>query len=75
MEFYIGQKFTKPAPPQAAVWCRNNNAHIEYVDGIRTIVANQPPAITIQDYDDAMEAHLLAERIARGYTNENHLII
>ena len=27
-----------------------------------------PPTVTIKDYDDAMEAHLRAEREARGYT-------
>ena len=27
-----------------------------------------PPPVTIKDYDDAMEAHLRAEREARGYT-------
>ena len=28
-EFYIGQKFYQPYPPEAAIWCDNNNAMIE----------------------------------------------
>lgn len=28
-EFYIGQKFYQPYPPEAATWCDNNNAMIE----------------------------------------------
>jgi len=68
MDFYIGQQFEGAYPPEAAEWCTKHNAHIEKTGGIRTIVANPPPVITIQDYDDAMEEHLLAERVARGYT-------
>lgn len=44
--FYIGQTFDKPAPPEAAAWCNNNNARIEKVGNIRTIVANPPPPET-----------------------------
>jgi hypothetical protein len=42
MEFYIGQKFLGVYPPEAAVWCNQNNAHIEKVNGIKTIVENAP---------------------------------
>lgn len=28
MEYYIGQKFYKPYPFEAVVWCDNNNAQI-----------------------------------------------
>ena len=45
-QFYIGQTFDKPAPPEAAAWCNNNNAHIEKVGNIRTIVENPPPPET-----------------------------
>lgn len=46
MEFFIGQTFEKTAPPEAAEWCDNNNARIEKVDGVRTIVKNPPPPKT-----------------------------
>jgi hypothetical protein len=46
MEFYIGQTFDKPAPPEAAAWCNKNNAHIEKINGVRTIVENPPPPET-----------------------------
>ena len=46
MEFFIGQTFAKPAPPEAAAWCNRNNAHIEKVNGVRTIVENPPPPET-----------------------------
>jgi hypothetical protein len=42
MEFYIGQTFDKPAPPEAAAWCNEHNAHIEKINGVRTIVKNPP---------------------------------
>lgn len=40
MTFYIGQTFSNEYPPQAAVWCNKNNAHIEKNGSIYTIVAN-----------------------------------
>ena len=46
MEFFIGQTFAKPAPPEAAAWCNAHNAHIEKVNGVRTIVENPPPPET-----------------------------
>ena len=46
MEFYIGQTFDKPAPPKANAWCNKNNAHIEKVNGVRTIVENPKPPET-----------------------------
>lgn len=46
MGFYIGQTFTGMYPPEAAAWCNENNAHIEKVDGVRTIVENPPPPET-----------------------------
>ena len=44
--FYIGQTFDKPAPPAAAAWCNKNNAHIDKINGVRTIVENPPPPET-----------------------------
>lgn len=46
MEFYIGQTFEGKYPPAAAAWCNANNAHIEKVNGVRTIVGNPPPPET-----------------------------
>ena len=39
-QFYIGMIFQDICPPQAAKWCDDNNAHIEKIDGVRTIVQN-----------------------------------
>lgn len=46
MEFYIGQTFTGMYHPEAAAWCNKNNAHIEKVNGVRTIVENPKPPET-----------------------------
>lgn len=46
MEFYIGQKFDRPAPPEAAAWCNEHNCHIVKEGNIRTIVENPPPPAT-----------------------------
>lgn len=46
MDFYIGQTFTGMYPPEAAAWCNKNNAHIEKINGVRTIVENPPPPET-----------------------------
>ena len=40
--FKIGQKFNKTYPVEAAIWCNENNAHIEAKDGQYIIVANAP---------------------------------
>lgn len=42
MKFKIGQTFKGTYPPEAAVWCNTNNAHIEVLDGVYTIVENAP---------------------------------
>ena len=43
--FKIGQKFNKTYPVEAAIWCNENNAHIEVLDGVYTIVENAPVSI------------------------------
>lgn len=40
--FKIGQVFDGVYPPQAAVWCNANGAHIEMQGGVYVIVANAP---------------------------------
>ena len=41
-KFKIGQTFKETYPPEAAVWCNANNAHIEVKDEQYIIVANAP---------------------------------
>ena len=42
--FKIGQKFNKTYPVEAAIWCNENNAHIEDLNGVYTIMENAPVA-------------------------------
>lgn len=44
MNYKIGQTFKGTYPPEAAVWCNANNAHIDPVNGGYTIVENAPVA-------------------------------
>ena len=44
MEYYIGQIFDGIYPPMAAVWCNQNNAYIEKIDGNRYEIKAIPPA-------------------------------
>lgn len=71
--FYIGQTFDKPAPPAAAAWCNLNNARIDVIDGVRTIVAKPAPEPTqeeiIKGYENAVQAYLDATAQSRGYDN------
>lgn len=73
-EFYIGQVFAGDYPEGAAKWCSENNATIEETtpEGSEfrqfAIVAIPEPEITPADYDRAMEDHIKAARVARGYT-------
>ena len=39
----IGQVLTKENYTQGAIWCNQNNAHIEKIDGQYVIVANPAP--------------------------------
>ena len=43
-EYYIGQIFESKYPPMAAVWCNQNNAYIEKIDGNRYEIKAIPPA-------------------------------
>ena len=56
MKFKIGQTFKGTYPPEAAVWCNANNAHIEVLDGVYTIVENAPaPEPTAAEKVQALE--------------------
>ena len=54
--FKIGQKFNKTYPVEAAIWCNANNAHVEPVNGIYTIVENAPtPEPTTEERVQSLE--------------------
>lgn len=54
--YYIGQEFIDSYPPDAAVWCDNNNAYIRQ-DGNKFIITKQPDPepIDTTDFDNACE--------------------
>ena len=56
MNYKIGQIFEGIYPPEAAVWCNANNAHIEVLDGVYTIVENAPaPEPTLEEQVASLE--------------------
>ena len=56
MKFKIGQTFKGTYPPEAAVWCNTNNAHIEKQEGQYIIVENAPaPEPTIKEQVSFLE--------------------
>lgn len=56
MNYKIGQTFKGTYPPEAAVWCNANNAHIEVLDGVYTIVENAPaPEPTTEEKVQSLE--------------------
>ena len=56
MKFKIGQTFKETYPPEAAVWCNANNAHIEAKDGQYVIIANAPiPEPTLEEQVSSLE--------------------
>jgi len=56
MEFKIGQIFDGMYPPEAAIWCNENNAHIEAEDG-KYIILQSPPPPPIPEPEEAKETH------------------
>lgn len=76
-EFYIGQIFEEVYPPEASIWCEENNAQIDELE--RTVENGEErrrfqiadmkaPEVTVSDYDRAMEKHIYRTRVERGYT-------
>ena len=66
MNYKIGQIFEGIYPPEAAVWCNANNAHIEVLDGVYTIVANAPiPEPTLEEIVANLEAETGLTRVMR----------
>lgn len=41
-EYYIGQIFTNPYPPEAAFWCNDNNAYLDDYSDTQTIIKAVP---------------------------------
>ena len=66
MNYKIGQTFKETYPPEAAVWCNANNAHIEAKDGQYVIVANLPiPEPTLEEQVAKLEAETGLTRVMR----------
>ena len=66
MNYKIGQTFKGTYPPEAAVWCNANNAHIEKQDGQYIIVANPPiPEPTLAERVAKLEAETGLTRVMR----------
>ena len=66
MNYKIGQTFKGIYPPEAAVWCNANNAHIEVLDGVYTIVENAPaPEPTLEEQVAKLEAETGLTRVMR----------
>lgn len=66
MNYKIGQIFEGIYPPEAAVWCNKNNAHIEVLNGVYTIVKNAPaPEPTAAEQVRALEAETGLTRAVR----------
>ena len=56
MNYKIGQTFKGTYPPEAAVWCNANNAHIEKQGEQYVIVANAPaPELTLEEQVSSLE--------------------
>ena len=65
-KFKIGQTFKETYPPEAAVWCNANNAHIEKQDGQYIIVANPPiPEPTLEERVAKLEVETGLTRVMR----------
>ena len=45
MTFNVGQVFQGKYPPEAAIWCNNNNAYIKEVDGGYQIIGIPEPTL------------------------------
>ena len=56
MNYKIGQTFKGTYPPEAAIWCNANNAHIEVKNGQYIIVKNAPiPESTLEEQVSYLE--------------------
>ena len=51
MTFNIGQIFEETYPPEAAVWCNDNDAHIAARDEGGFIIVENPPPPEVEEMD------------------------
>ena len=66
MNYKIGQTFKETYPPEVAVWCNANNAHIEKQEGQYVIIANAPiPEPTTEEKVAKLEAETGLTRVMR----------
>ena len=66
MNYKIGQTFKGTYPPEAAIWCNANNAHIEATAGQYVIVDNPAiPEPTLEEQVAQMEAETGLTRVMR----------
>jgi hypothetical protein len=49
MEFYIGQIFEGAYPPEAALWCNSNNAHIEDTGRTKEITVEEEYTVIVEE--------------------------
>lgn len=64
--FEIGQIVNEENYTEAAIWCNANNAHIEVLDGVYTIVENAPaPEPTTEEQVRALENETGLNRAVR----------
>ncbi len=47
-DYYIGQIFKNPYPPQAAIWCNENNAFLDDYSETETIIKENPQETSAQ---------------------------
>lgn len=66
MNYKIGQTFKGTYPPEAAVWCNANSAHIEQQGNDYVIVANAPaPEPTVAEQVQQLEQQTGLTRAVR----------
>jgi len=58
MTYKIGQTFEGTYPPDAAVWCNENDMHIEFDGGFYVIVQNTQPTPTPEQLCSEYRAEL-----------------
>lgn len=73
-EFYVGQAFDRPAPPEAVAWCNNNHCRIEKNGNIRTIVSNPVLSTTADElvefiYQEKCKIAYGGVTVVKGGTN------
>jgi hypothetical protein len=60
--FYIGQTFDGEYPPEAAIWCNNNNSHIEYTGETKEIEVIEE-YIVIEDGQEVTKTRIVTKTV------------